>query len=255
MELREVSIMSNHSPNVSTGAEKREVIGATQSCYRHPDSAASCAHEYLLPALFDAISVIAQDKSLKILDLGCGNGYVAAQIAAVGHSVTGVDVSSDGIEIARVSFPGISYQLCSVYDDDLVDKIGSQFDCVVSLEVVEHLFYPKKLFEQSERLLVTGGALIVSTPYHGYLKNLALSLTNGWDRHFSVDWDGGHIKFFSRKTLAQMASNSGFVNVRFFPVGRFPGLWKSMIMVAQKGYRCGWQIAYVAQLKQQRFNP
>jgi 2-polyprenyl-3-methyl-5-hydroxy-6-metoxy-1,4-benzoquinol methylase len=177
---------------------------------------------------------ISQGKSIKVLDLGCGNGYVASRIAGQGHAVTGVDVSSEGIEIARVSFPGISYQLCSVYDDDLLDRVGGQFDCVVSLEVVEHLFYPKKLFEQCHRLLVARGTLIVSTPYHGYLKNLALSLTNGWDRHFGVDWDGGHIKFFSRKTLAQMASNAGFVNIRFSPVGRCPGLWKSMIMVAQK---------------------
>lgn len=186
------------------------------------------------PCVLIRLGEISQGKSIKVLDLGCGNGYVASRIAGQGHSVTGVDVSYDGIEIARNSFPGVSYYLSSVYDDDLPQKIGRQFDCVVSLEVVEHLFYPKKLFEQSQRLLITGGALIVSTPYHGYLKNLAVSLTNGWDRHFSVDWDGGHIKFFSRQTLAQMASNAGFVNIRFFTVGRFPGLWKSMIMVAQK---------------------
>jgi 2-polyprenyl-3-methyl-5-hydroxy-6-metoxy-1,4-benzoquinol methylase len=213
---------------------KNQLRCAERSCYGYHDDEPSCAHEYLLPSVLIRIREISQGKSIKVLDLGCGNGYVASRIAGQGHSVTGVDISSDGIEIARVSFPGICYHLCSVYDDDLLAKIGRQFDCVVSLEVVEHLFYPKKLFEQSQRLLVTGGALIVSTPYHGYLKNLALALTNGWDRHFSVDWDGGHIKFFSRKTLAQMVSNAGFVNIRFFPVGRFPGLWKSMIMVAQK---------------------
>ena len=148
---------------------------AEHSCYGYQDDEASCAHEYLLPFVLTRKGEI-RKVNLKILDLGCGNGYVASRIAGQGHSVTGVDISCDGIAIARVSFPGISYHLCSVYDDDLLDKIGRQFDCVVSLEVVEHLFYPKKLFEQSQRLLVTGGALIVSTPYHGYLKNLALAL-------------------------------------------------------------------------------
>ena len=206
----------------------------TESDYGYCDSKASCAHEYLLPVVLTRLGEISQGKSIKVLDLGCGNGYVASRIAGQGHSVTGVDVSSDGIEIARVSFPGISYQLCSVYDDNLLDKIGRQFDCVVSLEVVEHLFYPKKLFEQSQRLLVTGGALIVSTPYHGYLKNLSLSLTNGWDRHFSVEWDAGHVKFFSKRTLARVADDAGFGHTRFYGVGRVPGLWKSMIMVTQK---------------------
>jgi SAM-dependent methyltransferase len=214
---------------------KHQLTCAEHAGYGYGDDEASCAHEYLLPIVLIRLGEISQGKSIKVLDLGCGNGYVASRVASKGHSVTGVDVSTDGIDIARASFPGISYHLCSVYDDDLLHKIGRQFDCVISLEVVEHLFYPKKLFEQSQRLLVTGGALIVSTPYHGYLKNLALALTDRWDRHFGVDWDGGHIKFFSRKTLAKMASNTGFVNLRFFPVGRFPGLWKSMILVAQKG--------------------
>jgi 2-polyprenyl-6-hydroxyphenyl methylase/3-demethylubiquinone-9 3-methyltransferase len=204
------------------------------SRYEYRDNRESCAHDYLLPPLFREIRAISRGKSLNIVDLGCGNGSVAAKIAAQGHTVTGIDVSLDGIAIARASFPGVSYHVGSVYDDDLLTKIGGSVDCVVSLEVVEHLFFPKKLFEQSYRLLIDGGALIVSTPYHGYLKNLALSVTNGWDRHFGVDWDGGHIKFFSKTTLAQMASNAGFVNIRFFPVGRFAGLWKAMIMVAEK---------------------
>jgi 2-polyprenyl-3-methyl-5-hydroxy-6-metoxy-1,4-benzoquinol methylase len=207
---------------------------AEHSGYEYHDNEASCAHEYLLPFVLNRVREISQGKPIKILDLGCGNGYVASRIAGQGHSVTGVDVSDDGIEIARASFPGISYQLCSLYDDDLLDKIGGQVDCVVSLEVVEHLFFPRKLFEQGLRLLKKDGHLIVSTPYHGYVKNLALSIVNGWDRHFGVAWDGGHIKFFSTKTLAQMACNTGFKNPRFEGVGRLPGLWKSMIMIVQK---------------------
>ena len=202
--------------------------------YSYDNSNASCAHEYLLPMLRRCVADISQGRSLRIIDLGCGNGYVASRLAQLGHSVTGVDVSIDGIETARASFPGISYHLGSVYDDDLISKVGGPVECVISLEVVEHLFFPKRLFEQSFNMLVKGGALVVSTPYHGYLKNLALSLTNSWDAHFSVHWDGGHIKFFSKKTLAAMATTTGFVKVKFFPVGRVSGLWKAMIMVARK---------------------
>jgi 2-polyprenyl-3-methyl-5-hydroxy-6-metoxy-1,4-benzoquinol methylase len=202
--------------------------------YGYQDSNASCAHEYLFPTLRLCLANISQGRSLTVLDLGCGNGYVASRIGALGHSVTGVDVSTDGIEMARASFPWVSYELASVYDADLVSKVGGPVDCILSLEVVEHLFFPKRLFEQSHKLLVKGGALIVSTPYHGYLKNLALSVTNGWDAHFSVHWDGGHIKFFSKKSLAAMATSAGFANLKFFPVGRVAGLWKAMIMVARK---------------------
>lgn len=202
--------------------------------YGWTDLAPTCAHEYLLPAVREYIKGRYHPETAKILDIGCGNGYVAANLAGLGYSVIALDASADGIEIARAAYPNVSFNVCSVYDDNLGAAVGNMVDCIVSLEVVEHLFYPKKLFEQSFRLLKTGGCLVISTPYHGYLKNLGISLINGWDRHFKVEWNGGHIKFFSKRTLAQMACNVGFRNPRFHGVGRLPGLWKSMIMVVQK---------------------
>jgi hypothetical protein len=38
--------------------------------------------------------------------------------------------------------------------------------------------------------------LIITTPYHGYLKNIALSVSVKFDHHVNPLWDGGHIKFF-----------------------------------------------------------
>lgn len=209
-------------------------LRAVQTQYGWLDAEHTGAHEYLIPALLDLVRGLAKGRPLRILDLGCGNGSVASRLAEEGHVVTAVDVSLDGIEIGRAAFPGVRFEVCSVYDDSLVELTGDGLDCVVSLEVVEHLFCPRRLLEQSHRILRTGGHLIVSTPYHGYLKNLALSLVNGWDRHFGVDWDGGHIKFFSKRSLSRMAVGAGFRACRFAGAGRIPGLSKSMIMVAEK---------------------
>lgn len=74
----------------------------------------------------------------------------------------------------------------------------------------------------------------MTTPYHGYLKNLAISLAGAWDRHLDPFWDGGHIKQFSRKTITRLLQEGGFELRRFGGVGRMPGLWKSMIVLAQK---------------------
>jgi hypothetical protein len=80
---------------------------------------------------------------------------------------------------------------------------------------------------------------IISTPYHGYLKNLVLALGNKWDLHFTPLWDCGHIKLWSRKTLSQLLNEGGFRVVRFIGAGRVPFLWKSMIMVAPKPEESG----------------
>ena len=75
---------------------------------------------------------------------------------------------------------------------------------------------------------------MLTTPHHGYLKNLAISLVNGWDRHADPLWDGGHIKLFSRKTITRLLEEGGFRATRFGGVGRVPRLWKSMVVVAVK---------------------
>lgn len=74
----------------------------------------------------------------------------------------------------------------------------------------------------------------MSTPYHGYLKNLALALTGKMDRHFTALWDHGHIKFWSIPTLTTLMVDAGSETIRFRRVGRIPALAKSMIAIAQK---------------------
>lgn len=53
---------------------------------------------------------------------------------------------------------------------------------------------------RSQKSLNDKGDIIISTPYHGYLKNLTLSLLNKWDSHMSPLWHRGHIKLWSKKT-------------------------------------------------------
>ncbi len=202
------------------------------SIFGWKDAERSCSHSYLLPEVFKAIDREYGGRKVRILDLGCGNGYVTAQLAARGHEVIGVDVAVDGIAEARAAHPSLRFEVASVYEDGLADDLGGPFDCVVSLEVLEHLFFPAKLFETARNALKPGGYLVLSTPYHGYLKNLAISVLNGWDKHFHVDHDGGHIKFFSERALRRMTERSGLRVLGVSGAGRFPGLWKSMVMRA-----------------------
>ncbi len=109
-----------------------------------------------------------------------------------------------------------------------------KFDLVVSSDVIEHLYRPSDLIEVARSLLHPQGRLLIGTPYHGYLKNLALSLTGKMDSHFPVLSDGGHIKFFSVETLSQLLKGHGFSELEFTYYGRTPWLWKNMICHARK---------------------
>lgn len=202
--------------------------------YGWKDAGPSCAHPYLLPPVVAIVREFAGGRELRVADLGCGNGYVASRLAGEGHSAVGVDASPEGVNIARESYPGIRFEVRSIYDGDLASVTGTELDCIIALEVVEHLYAPRELFARGKELLRDGGIMVVSTPYHGYLKNLAISLAGAWDSHFGVAREGGHIKFFSEGTLVRMAQEAGLAAVRSLGVGRLPGLWKSLVVVLRK---------------------
>jgi len=175
------------------------------------------------------LSLLRVHDAKRVLDLGCGNGAFCARLAEAGFNVTGCDPSIEGIDQARRrELSGAQFERIGV-EDDPSDRLGT-FDAVVSLEVIEHLFFPRRLPRFAARVLRPGGRLIISTPYHGYLKDLALALTNKWELHHSPLWDGGHIKFWTRSTLTQLLREEGFDVTDFRGVGRLPYLWKSMIV-------------------------
>jgi 2-polyprenyl-6-hydroxyphenyl methylase/3-demethylubiquinone-9 3-methyltransferase len=63
------------------------------------------------------------------------------------------------------------------------------------MEVVEHVYNPRKYVACVYSLLEECVVAIISTPYHSYIKNLALALTGKMDAHFTALWEFGHIKF------------------------------------------------------------
>lgn len=169
----------------------------------------------------------------KILDLGCGRGEFAAALAEKGYAVTGVDASHKGIQEAKRMYPHLELFEATAYDD-LANRFG-RFPVVTSLDVVEHVYLPRRFAACIYSLLEEGGAAIISTPYHGYLKNLALAVTGKMDSHFSALWDHGHIKFWSRRTLRKLLLEAGFSSVEFRYVGGIPPcLARSMIAIAKK---------------------
>lgn len=171
----------------------------------------------------------------RVLDAGCGDGNFTASLAAAGFEMHGIDLSKGGITRAKELYPQIQFTEGSVYDA-FAGLCGVPFfDAIVSVEVIEHLYSPRKFVQRAHAALRPGGLLIVTTPYWGYAKNLILALTNRIDRALTALWDGGHIKHWSRKTLQQLLEEQGFEFVAFHGAGRrIPFLWKGMIMVVRK---------------------
>ncbi|MDP3921733.1 MAG: class I SAM-dependent methyltransferase [Candidatus Omnitrophota bacterium] len=175
------------------------------------------------------------DGVTNVCELGCGNGFFANMLATEGYSVTGVDLSQSGIAHAKAAYGAKIELRCAAINGGLHEIIGADsFDVVIAMEVLEHLYRPADLIEAAHALLKSGGHLVLTTPYHGYLKNLAISLAGASDKHYNPLWECGHIKFFSVATLRKLMQAYPFTNIKFSFWGRLPWLSKSMICIARK---------------------
>jgi len=171
-----------------------------------------------------------------VLDVGCGNGAVCGEFIRRGCEVVGIDLSEQGIAIARATYPQGRFEVIAA-DATILELLNeTPFDIVVSTEVVEHLYAPREWARGCFAALPPAGRFICTTPYHGYLKNLLISITGTWDRHANPLWDGGHIKLWSKRTLGLLLSEAGFRDIRFKGAGRVPALWMTMVAAARRPF-------------------
>jgi 2-polyprenyl-3-methyl-5-hydroxy-6-metoxy-1,4-benzoquinol methylase len=186
-------------------------------------------YRYLVPGVLKQLSKLAPKR---VLDVGCGNGTLTARVSQAGYDTTGIDFTASGIERARSSYPGIEFQAHDI-NDPLPEDLRAAFDVVLSAEVIEHLFLPREVFARAREALGGSGHIVITTPYHGYWKNLVLALLGKFDEHWKSRDDFGHIKFFSPETLAELMRECGFEPIGFTRIGRIPPLAASMVMIGR----------------------
>jgi SAM-dependent methyltransferase len=96
---------------------------------------------------------------LQVLDVGCGDGSIGHVVSEMGHSVFSVELPKAATVALR---RGVSPIVAG--DAEHLSFSSTSFDVVVASEVVEHLWNPMKLLEESYRVLRDEGFLMISTP-------------------------------------------------------------------------------------------
>ena len=203
---------------------------ATYKDYGYHNAKATHAHQYIVEPILRLLA----NGNQTILDLGCGNGALVNLLVNKSYNAYGTDASEKGIKIASALLP-TRFALQDLSIDELPLQFSElKFDTIISTEVIEHLYDPRKFVAFCKKILMQngGGDLILSTPYHGYIKNLILAFAGKWDQHADPLWDGGHIKLWSKNTLTKLLEEQGFVVTNFIGCGRIPYVWKSMIIRA-----------------------
>ncbi|UOF00679.1 bifunctional 2-polyprenyl-6-hydroxyphenol methylase/3-demethylubiquinol 3-O-methyltransferase UbiG [Bdellovibrio reynosensis] len=98
----------------------------------------------------------------EVLDMGCGAGFLSNDLAAAGHSVTGIDLSTSSLKIAetRDRTRSVKYRQGDVYQ---VPFPRESFDVVTAMDLLEHVSDPKKVLAEATRVLRPGGLFFYNT--------------------------------------------------------------------------------------------
>ena len=151
----------------SVNADPAELAKFSELAHRwwDPDSEFRPLHQ-INPLRLAWIQQLSPLEGLRVLDVGCGGGILADSMARKGAHVTGIDLATKALRVARLhaleaQTPGIEYREVSV--EALAQEIPAAFDTVTCMEMLEHVPDPHSVVAACAQLVKPGGWVFFST--------------------------------------------------------------------------------------------
>lgn len=120
------------------------------------------------------IDLLQPEKGEVILDLGCGTGDLAHEIAQVGATVIGIDQSENMIEQAKKKFPSIKFHV----EDATILNYKENFNAVFSNATLHWVQPPKEALQCIYNSLTIGGRFVAEFGGKGNVKTITNELIN-----------------------------------------------------------------------------
>jgi ubiquinone/menaquinone biosynthesis C-methylase UbiE len=181
-------------------------------------------------ALATARMVERPGAAARVLDLGCGDGQLAARLAAEGADVTGLDPSREALARARKAHPGL--ELVAPSADGTLPLPDSSFDAIVCMNVLQHVADTQLLLSEARRVLAPKGLLGVAVPWHGALKNVVIALRSFERHHDPLE---PVLRFYTRRSLRDLLTALGFEEIWTRGVGGVSPFRETLLARARRG--------------------
>ena len=179
------------------------------------------------------------------IDIGCGGGILSESLAKAGARVTGLDMASDSIEIARTHAQAaqlnIDYQISTA--EAWAHAHPAEYEVVTCMELLEHVPDPASVIHAAAQLLAPGGVVFFSTINRN---PKAWALTIG-AAEYLLKWipKGTHQydTFIKPSELSAMARQSGLEVIALAGIGYQPWQSKSNPFVVTKDTSVNYMMA------------
>ena len=110
-----------------------------------------------------------EEKSIRILDYGCGSGQLLTYLRLLGYdNLTGVDLrSQEALNQVNTMHNNMGFgsDIFFTYDGVSLPFDDSSFDIILSQQVLEHVHNVEKYFSESKRVLSSGGKILLEFPH------------------------------------------------------------------------------------------
>ena len=136
----------------------------------------------LAPWLASIVRVELGAEPRRVLDLGCGAGFLANYLGALGHEVTGLDASAEALLIAAEHDPGRTVRYVQGDALSLPFTAGS-FDVVCAMDFLEHVEPRERVIAEAARVLAPGGMFFFHTFNRNFLAHLVIIKGVEWFVH------------------------------------------------------------------------
>ena len=174
---------------------------------------------------------------LRVLDVATGPGYAAAEAAARGGQVTGVDISDSMVELAAERNPGIDFRQADAEELPFADGF---FDRVIVNFGLLHFGNPERATDELARVLAPGGRLALTvwdTPDRSRLHGVFLdAVAEGGATHpASIPEGPPFFRFSDDRELVELLDGSSFTDLESrtisyrFPIASGDELWDGLL--------------------------
>jgi 2-polyprenyl-6-hydroxyphenyl methylase/3-demethylubiquinone-9 3-methyltransferase len=146
-----------------------------------------------------------------VLDLGCGGGFMAEALAGRGAKVIGVDPSAPAIEAGRAHAKAAGLDIdYRVGTGEAIPAPDESFDCVMVVDVFEHVGHVGLVLDEIRRVLKPGGLLLFDTLNRTKLAAFVFVFLG--EHVLRIGPRGTHdpAKFIKPSELQAMLANAGF---------------------------------------------
>ena len=147
---------------------------------------------------------------IKILDIGCGGGFLCEPLSRLGALVTGIDASSKNIEVAKFHAKEMNLNINYICSSPEKLSLNNKYDVILNMEVVEHVANVSVFLKNCSQLIKKNGIMFVAT-INKNLKSYVFAILGAeyvlrWLPIGTHDWE----KFLTPQKLEAIAKKNNF---------------------------------------------